>query len=444
MKRLLAVLPLLAILASAQEPVPRTYFGMVLHCCGINGTAARVREPWPTAEFGGLRLWDSHTLWLQINPEPGKYDWKDLDSWLDKATEHNEDVMYTFGGIPSWAASQPGDPKCRQWKPGSCSPTSDLREDGSGSNQLFKDFVKAIATRAHGRIKYWEAFNEPMNLFYWNGTVQQLVRMTSDMKEIVKSVDPGAVIVSPGTGWINKRPENGTTAWNALIYTDKYLEAGGNKLVDVVATHAYLKGECPTGMWDLSQVEKRTDELKKIMKRNGVADLPMWSTEGSWGPTSGKENLVCTTDPDMQVAYVGQYHIMMWNAGYKRVYWYAWNDGGTGTLTSQHGEPTAAGNAYGEIIKWMVGATLAGCQQNKDQYQCKFTRPDGSQYLALWDNSQKCGGGNCSTTPLKVDASYVDYLDLSGGKTKIQSNTVPVGLKPIWLEAPPAPAPKKK
>jgi hypothetical protein len=29
---------------------------------------------------------------------------------------------------------------------------------------------------------------------------------------------------------------------------------------------------------------------------------------------------------------------------------------------------------------------------------------------------------------------YTDYLDLAGGKTKIVNNTVPVGLKPIWLE----------
>jgi hypothetical protein len=37
---------------------------------------------------------------------------------------------------------------------------------------------------------------------------------------------------------------------------------------------------------------------------------------------------------------------------------------------------------------------------------------------------------------VKADAQYVDYLDLAGGKTKIQSGTVPVGMKPIWLEAP--------
>jgi hypothetical protein len=84
----------------------------------------------------------------------------------------------------------------------------------------------------------------------------------------------------------------------------------------------------------------------------------------------------------------------------------------------------------------MVGSTLTGCNKAKNQTSCTFTHPDGSQYLAMWDATQTCSNGNCATTPVKVDAQYVDYLDLAGGKTKIEKNTVPVGMKPIWLEAP--------
>jgi hypothetical protein len=269
----------------------------------------------------------------------------------------------------------------------------------------------------------------------------QIVRMTADLREIAKSADPDALIVSPGTGWLNPHEANGKSDWNPLRWTDDYLAAGGKKYIDVVGIHGYLRGECPSGRYDSRQIESRTDAVRKVLKKNGIPDMPIWSTEGSWG---GVER-VCTSDPDLQVAFVGQYYIMGWAANLKRMYWYAWNDGATGTLWNRDTERLQpSGKAYDIVYHWMVGATLTGCNTEKSQTSCTFTRPDNSQYLALWDGSRDCSNGNCPTTPVKVDPKYEDYLDLGGGKTKIENNTVPVGMKPIWLEAPAASPGKKK
>jgi hypothetical protein len=446
-KFLLLSLLVSAVWSYAQEPVPSNFFGMDLHCCAINGTA-KAKEPWPSVPLGSIRLWDSATMWFQLNPSPGVYNWEVLDSWLDHAEAHHQEVIYTFGGIPTWASGDRNDPKCKSWNtPGSCHPPADISDSGSGSNQAFKDFVTAIARHAHGRIKYWEVWNEPHNLFFWHGSMEQMVRMTQDLRSIVKGIDPDAVIISPGTGWDDPHPETGKSDWNGTIWTDRYLAAGGKKYIDVVATHAYLHGQCPTGYFDSDQIAVRAKNFHEIMKRNGIGDMPLWSTEGSWGPVSK----FCTADPDMQVAFVGQYHIAIWAAGIKRVYWYSWNDStGVGVLWDQSERPPhagenygkmfngirPAGTAYGEVSQWMVGATSSGCSKNKSQTSCPFTRPDGSEYLALWDSAQTCAQGSCTTTTAKVDPMYVDYLDLAGGKTKIQNSTVPVGLKPIWLEAP--------
>jgi hypothetical protein len=431
---LLLCLPLVTLLALAQEPVPSTFFGMHAHAGAVH------KQPWPSAPFGAFRLWDSQTKWLHLNPRPGVYDWDVLDRYLDMAEQHHLDVIYTFGGVPTWASADRNDGQCRENMPGSCHPPVGLSEDGSGDNQAWKDFVTAIAKHAHGRIKYWEVWNEPHNLFFWHGTMGQMVRMTQDLRTIVKGVDPGAMIISPGTGWHNPHEESGKTDWNPLNWTSAYLAAGGKKYIDIVGIHVYLTGECPSGVFDSSQFPVRLEEVRNVMKKNGVADMPIWSTEGSWG----KVSKFCTGDPDMQVAFVGQYYISGWANGLQRMYWYAWNDGDTGMLWDQRSERIEpAGKAYGEVYRWMVGATLGGCENSKSQTSCTFTRPDDSQYLAIWDRSQTCSGGNCTTTQVKVDPKYVDYLDLAGGKNKIQDSTVPVGMKPIWLEAPAGSSGKK-
>ena len=435
---LLLVLLLFAVtLAAGQEPVPNTFFGMHAHSGVVE------RQPWPSVPFGALRLWDSHTHWFDINPKPGEYDWKILDGYLEAAEAHHQDVIYTFGGVPTWASGDRNDPKCREKRGmvGTCHPPADIREDGSGSDQAWKDFVTAIAKHAHGRIKYWEVWNEPHNLFFWHGTMPQIVKMTEDLRTIVKGIDPGAVIISPGTGWQNPHAFSASTDWNALNWTEAYLAAGGKKYIDILGIHGYLHGECPSGDFDVNQIPIRLAGVRKVMEKNGISDMPIWSTEGSWG----KMSKTCTRDPDMQVAFVAQYHITGWANGLKRMYWYAWNDGDTGRLWDRDTEKLQpAGKAYGEVIGWMVGATLDECNKNKDQTRCTFRRPDGSEYLAVWDASQRCSQGNCGTTQVKVDAKYADYLDLAGGKTKIQNNTVPVGMKPIWLEAPPASHNKSK
>ena len=434
----LSILTAMAAAQTAQEPVPGNFFGMIGHAGVVRS------RPFPSVPFGSLRLWDTHTKWLQIETSHGHYDWDLLDRYLSAAEQRHLDVLYTFGGVPTWASGDVNDKHCalqfrkaaaENWGPGSCHPPGDLKEDGSGSDQSWKDFVTALAKHAHGRIKYWEVWNEPQNLFFWNGTMPQMVRMTQDLRTIVKGIDPEAMILSPGTGWGDNKPESGKTDWNALAWTNAYLAAGGAKYIDIAATHGYVKGECPTGAWDLDQIPNGIAAFRGVMKKNGIQDLPLWNTEGSWNRVSK----TCTTDPDMQVAFVGQFHLAMWSAGVKRMFWYAWDDPEVGGLWNEQIGPTPAAKAYAEVYKWMVGATLvAPCDKAKTQTSCAFTRPDGSEYLAIWDSAQTCSRGNCTTAPLKVDAKYVDYLDLAGGKVNIQNNTVLVGMKPIWLEAPAA------
>jgi hypothetical protein len=87
----------------------------------------------------------------------------------------------------------------------------------------------------------------------------------------------------------------------------------------------------------------------------------------------------------------------------------------------------------------VVGAAQTGCSKQGTQWTCPMTR-SGYQAEAIWDSSQSCSYGNCSTLTTTVSAVYTQYRDLAGNVTVISNNKVPVGLKPILLESGNAPS----
>src|SRR5712671_2572721 len=57
-----------------------------------------------------LRLWDTRTAWIDLEPSNGVYNWTALDAMLSEANKLGADVMYTFGKVPGWATSNFTDP----------------------------------------------------------------------------------------------------------------------------------------------------------------------------------------------------------------------------------------------------------------------------------------------------------------------------------------------
>ena len=102
---------------------------------------------------------------------------------------------------------------------GQCDPPSDLKPDGSGSDQSWKDFVSAIVTHnknsVDAHIRYWEIWNEPHTPNQWKGTNAQLIRMAEDARRIILGVDPNAIIVSPSSDMKTPKQQD----WMAQICT---------------------------------------------------------------------------------------------------------------------------------------------------------------------------------------------------------------------------------
>jgi hypothetical protein len=408
----------------------------------------------------GVRLWDTQTSWATTNTADGVYNWNNLDKRVNQALGANLDVLYDLARTPAFAQCATNNTQCGSGNtsivcayssgngsddtPGDCFPPSDLNTDGTGSDQHWINWVTAVATRYKGQIAYYEIWNEPNSAEFWQGTTSQLVRMAADARCIIigdkgcnsmstypqTGIDPSAKMITPAYTF----PVTDIGAYlNASI---SGVSGTGSSFADVVAFHGYPGAGNPA--------ENVLDDYTNLVNTMSGSQ-PVFDTEGSWGRSlSGGSNL---TDPDQQAAFTARYLIVLESVGVQRMYWYGWDfhtsdDGdlwaplGTASGLTSAGL-TAAGVAYQQTESWLSGATLSQkCSHAGNIWTCIYTRSGGYQALAVWDRSQTCNNGNCTTSSFTLPASpqYTQYQDLAGNTHAISGSTVAIGAKPILLE----------
>ncbi len=377
--------------------IPATFFGL---------TVGNFEYLTPTIPFGTARSWESFPPldWADNNPSPGVYNFATLDNFIAVNQARGAEMIYTLGRTPQWASSQPNAPG--PYGPGQCAPPSDL------SN--WDNYVNAIVTHVAGKIKYWELWNEPNDPKYYCGDIPTMVTMAQHAAQIIKSIDPTALVLSPASN---------STSGPAWLST--FLADGGAGAVDVIAFHGYSS----TTAEDILTVIANN---QAAMQANGAGSKPMWDTEASWAGSG----LIGTPPMAVQVGFISKYYLLQWSQGVSRFVWYAY-DGGPiwGGLWTLIGGPSPAATAYNETYNWMVGASLTSpCSENANNiWTCSFTRPGGYQAEAVWISG--------STATFAVPSQFTEYRDLTGAVYPLTGQSVTIGDQPILLESGALPAP---
>lgn len=442
---------------------------------GIHVNHLNNNPSWPVdVPVASLRMWDDQTGWAQIQtsagPTASNFNWTNMDFWLGLAQQNGVDVLYDLSRTPSFAQCTAGDTICSlagsasvacaygpptvtdptEGGPGQCLPPSDLNADGTGTNQFWIDWVTAVAahskasTTAH--IKYYEIWNEPSIAKSWQGTAAQLVRLTQDARCIIigtncsslstysqTGIDPSAMITTPAyVGLTTSDP-----ASDASFFMSQFLtqclggSPCGGQLVDIIAFHGYVGTDPPENF--VPEFNNLTGVLSGIL--GGPNKLPVFNTEGSWNSVNP------VTDPDQQAAWLSRYVLLQYSAGVQKFYWYSWDGGTVGLWTAASGT-SKAGHTYGIMNMWLGKGTTSGvatstgpCSAQGSIYTCNYTRSGGYQALAVWDASQTCNAGNCTTSTFDVPSKYVQYIDTTGTTTSLNgATTVNISLRPILLE----------
>jgi hypothetical protein len=152
----------------------------------------------------------------------------------------------------------------------------------------------------------------------------------------------------------------------------------------------------------------------------------------------GHDNMGEPPSLDLEEAFVARYYLVGWSVGFRRLYWYAYDNPSWGTLYDINtNQLTPAGHAYGTVYGWMVGATMttpcAPVSPSSSIWTCELTKGNKTR-LVVWDSSKTNCNLTCTTAPFAAPAGSTSYQDTRGNAHPVMGGMVPVGSKPILVE----------
>ena len=344
-------------------------------------------------------------------------------------------MAITLGLTPGWAVADQG----------SCSSPNGRVQCTAAPDDIqdWKDFVSALVAHydgtAHPHVRTYELWNEVNARNFWTGTDAQLVALAQAAYPIVHR-DPHSILLTPSVAG----PVGTTSATSAVNKMTSYLKAGGAAYADGGAYHGYpaqtgvrpfpmpeddSTSGCTPFVSCFGSVVTKATQMRAVFDQNGLAGKPMFQTEGSWGNGN-------VTDPDTQVAWLARWILLQ--AGLRSslnlqlASWYTWGGGASqswGNIETDALAPTAAGVAWDQVYRWLVGATMAQpCSGGSDgTWSCTITRAGGYVGRILWNTK--------GTAPVTPGSGFTKVRDLAGTNTALApGGSVTVGAKPVLVE----------
>jgi hypothetical protein len=267
---------------------------------------------WPDLPVRSLRLWDTRTAWLNLQPARDLWDFTHLDTHLDIARRNGvEHVTLVLWGTPRWAARDTAATDAPWLGPGSAAMPANIAD--------WDAYVRAVATRYAGRIDAYEVGNEPNLVMFNRGTPAELAELVTRAARVIREADPAARIVAPAPVFTDASEVRAAREWWTAL-------AGAGADVDAASFHWYPSELQP------GRLRALTREVRSGLAAAGLPPMPLWLTEVSYA-----QQYAAT--PARVAALAARTHRAAAAAGLERVYWYAWSSLPIGNLV-----PLAAGS----------------------------------------------------------------------------------------------------
>ncbi len=379
---------------------------------------------WPAVASGSMRLWDAGVTWADLEPNQGDWRWDRLDAIVTAAQQRGVELTLVLGQTPGWA--------------------DDPASLGVGPEympriQAWNDYVAAVVNRyrswngARG-IAAYQVWNEANIVNYWaqnsQNNPQKMAMLTSAAYGVVKSLDPGALVLGPAfatrlswqrtyLGTFYRARVNGLQVW---------------KRMDAISLNLY-----PTDTGTPESSMKLLKAARKQLAINQVpSSKPIWNTEINYGLATGGSGASTAISTQKQAAYVLRTFLLNAANGVKRVHWYMWDRphiGNTKLMADPAGTPTLAGKSFALAQAWMVGGALKGASRSalpcsKDRagtYTCVITYAGGVRRV-YWNPTKRVKVTTVRTAKFKVG--------IYGTRTKIAGGSrVKVDYRPVMVRS---------
>jgi hypothetical protein len=418
--------------------IPNTFFGM-----HVNRFETGV-FPYPTIPFSGYRTLDSSILWSDLETSAGTYDFTRINTRLAAAQVAGVDVVYSIYNTPSFHSSKPTDATCATTPntgPGGCDPPVDINPDGSGTDASLIAFLTALVNDVGTQIKYYEIWNEVNITTEWTGTNAQLLRIAQDARATILAANPNAMFLSPS---FTNLTYPKAAAMEAAYLATSLNGSTGSQAADIINFHGYVV----TPALPVAEAENEVVNLNNLQAVLSSTDLakPLWDTEFSYGPAG-------LGDPDLNSAFIAKHLLIQAGQGIARAFYFDWDIGEqealwSDTLTNclEAGTPNSGGylcetgTAYQQVETWLLGNTVTQpcsgpLRPLTGVWTCGITKTNGAQALAVWDSSQTCSAGSCTTSTYNYTGAYTQFFTLANvnGGSVLSGGSVQIGVKPILL-----------
>jgi hypothetical protein len=313
------------------------------------------------------------------NPADPHYDFTSADAAVRLATRLGLKVLITFTGAPEWAEGpgRPADTTVGGWRP----IPSALEDYGVALGTRYSGHFPDPANPGHmlPRVVGFQVWNEPNLSLYlspqWSkgkAVAPVLYReMLNAFYRGVKSVDPGALVVTAGTapfGDLGEGPRiPPVTFWRDVLCLRN--AAGGFAATrcpdpahfDVLAHHPYSVGSPTTPALDPGDVSivdlGKLTTMLRAAERLGTA-LPrehhaLWITEVSYNSYPPDPGGVPINE---QARWLEQTFAELWREGAQAIFWY--QIGAGSGVYYPDGQPKPALTAFQfPLVAWRTGGS---------------------------------------------------------------------------------------
>jgi hypothetical protein len=241
------------------------------------GEAGSVQPVLDEIRAGGVRWVREELAWRLVEPEEGRFDWRQTDQLLAAASRAGVDVLGILAYSAPWASS---DPEGDDWRypPGDVAAYARYAAAVVGRYGPGGAFWRERSDLEARPLRAVEIWNEPWTHSTWRpdpdpAAYARLVRAAA---EAIRGVAPETTVVVAGD-LLQVRTDGAVVEWLAeLLRGDPELPS----LVDAYSVHPYPDPRTagpyedrPDARWDLRRVE---------LVRAVDDSLPIWITEVGW------------------------------------------------------------------------------------------------------------------------------------------------------------------